>query len=96
MARRGRREWERELGFGERPGVAGAVRWSEPNVLAALTEFTSGRETYPSRAEFQLAGLDGLHQAIASTTVATSAGLSGSGWARGTDEPTARRFCALD
>jgi hypothetical protein len=64
MARRGRREWERELGFGERPGVAGAVRWSEPNVLSALTEFTRGRDTYPSRTEFQLAGLDGLHQAI--------------------------------
>jgi DNA invertase Pin-like site-specific DNA recombinase len=66
MARRGRREWEREFGFAGRPGLAGPTRWTEPNVLAALEDLTRGRDSYPSRAEFQAAGLDGLHQAIRS------------------------------
>ena len=64
MARRGRREWEREFGFAGRAGLAGPTRWSEPNVLVALEDLARGCETYPTRADFQVAGLDGLHQAI--------------------------------
>jgi hypothetical protein len=64
MDRLGRRAWEAEFGFEDRPGLAGPTRWSERNVLATLTALCRGRDTYPSRAEFQLAGLDGLHQAI--------------------------------
>ena len=64
MARRGRRTWEREFGFDRRPGLAGPTRWTEPNVRAAMQELTRGCENYPSRAAFQSAGLDGLHQAI--------------------------------
>jgi site-specific DNA recombinase len=64
MARRGRRAWESEFGFAGRAGLAGPTRWSEPNVLAAMEELTRGCASYPSRAVFQAAGLDGLHQAI--------------------------------
>jgi DNA invertase Pin-like site-specific DNA recombinase len=63
MQRRGRRAWEAEFGFAG-PRGAGEAHWTEQNVSRALVEFTRGRKTYPSRAEFQLAGLDGLHQAI--------------------------------
>jgi DNA invertase Pin-like site-specific DNA recombinase len=64
MDRRGRRAWEAEFGFADRPGLAGPTRWSEDNVRTALTVLCRGRDSYPSRAEFQLAGLDGLHQAV--------------------------------
>ena len=64
MARRGRRTWEREFGFDRRPGLAGPTRWTEPNVRTAMAELTRDCESYPSRAVFQAAGLDGLHQAI--------------------------------
>jgi hypothetical protein len=33
-------------------------------VTEALRQLCAGRSTYPSHAEFQIAGLDGLHQAI--------------------------------
>jgi hypothetical protein len=64
VARRGRRAWEREFGFDGRPGLAGPTRWTEASVRAAMEELTRGCESYPSRAAFQAAGLDGLHQAI--------------------------------
>jgi Recombinase zinc beta ribbon domain/Recombinase len=56
MARRGRRAWEAEFGYADRPGIAGDTRWSESNVLVALSELTRERETYPSRAQFQVCG----------------------------------------
>jgi site-specific DNA recombinase len=64
MARRGRRLWEQEFGFTSRPGVSDTRRWTPAAVEAALDDLCRGRDTYPSYADFQAAGLDGLHQAI--------------------------------
>lgn len=64
MRRRGRRNWEQEFGFAARPGLADGRSWTATNVEAALRELCRGCASYPSHTEFQVAGLDGLHQAI--------------------------------
>jgi hypothetical protein len=64
----GARRWARELGvaFVERkPGYA--TIWTEERIRADLETFLAGRDVWPSRIEFEAAGLKTLRDAIGRT-----------------------------
>ena len=64
----GSRRWARELGVGypeRKPGYA--VRWTDERVRRELNPLLAGRHTWPSRKDFEAAGLKTLRDAVGRT-----------------------------